>query len=389
MFYSNAAMVIGLGSILYVIYKAFHFPEKKEKYSQLAVILGILFTFIGIAIGLYFFNTTDIDNSINDLLSGLKTAFITSIAGQIASIYINWSIKSKNLDTGEKEDEVDIRDLLKALLSIEKSIAGDGETTLLTQIQKFRTTTQDHLSDLNQSFKDFASDMAENNSKALIEALENVMRDFNTKINEQFGDNFKKLNEAVGKMLEWQIEYKSFVEQTSSQLREVVRLVQTSVLSVEETQKIISGLVEKSSVYLETANKLDLLLNSTNSSLTSLNSISEHSKDLFPRLENNLHSLTNNVNNMITSVGHKVNSQVDTLNDSYLNMQKQIEHMVNQTAHNLDEQVTKLDQELGNELKKSLTSLGSQLISLSNRFVTDYTPLTDKLKRLVEMNREN
>jgi len=41
--------------------------------------------------------------------------------------------------------------------------------------------------------------MAENNSKALIEALQEVIRDFNAKINEQFGENFKQLNEAVGK----------------------------------------------------------------------------------------------------------------------------------------------------------------------------------------------
>ena len=48
----------------------------------------------------------------------------------------------------------------------------------------------------------------EDNSKSLIEALEEVIRDFNTKISEQLGDNFKKFNESLSIMLEWHKEYK-------------------------------------------------------------------------------------------------------------------------------------------------------------------------------------
>ena len=43
--------------------------------------------------------------------------------------------------------------------------------------------------------------MADGNSKALISALQDVIRDFNVKISEQFGDNFKQLNVAVGRLL--------------------------------------------------------------------------------------------------------------------------------------------------------------------------------------------
>ena len=50
--------------------------------------------------------------------------------------------------------------------------------------------------------------MVDANKKALIDALGADMRDFNNKIDEQYGDNFKRLNESVGKMLEWQKEYK-------------------------------------------------------------------------------------------------------------------------------------------------------------------------------------
>ena len=63
---------------------------------------------------------------------------------------------------------------------------------MLTQLQKLRTTFSDKQDDLIRAFNEFADRMAENNTKALIEALEEVMRNFNTKINEQFGDNFRR-----------------------------------------------------------------------------------------------------------------------------------------------------------------------------------------------------
>jgi hypothetical protein len=49
------------------------------------------------------------------------------------------------------------------------------------------------------------------------------------------------------------------------------------------------------------------------------------------------------------------------------------------------EQISNLDAALTEELKKSLESLGRQLAALSERFVSDYAPLTDKLRRIVEM----
>lgn len=48
--------------------------------------LGVLGTFIGIYIGLREFETTDIDGSIEELLNGLKAAFITSIVGIMGAL---------------------------------------------------------------------------------------------------------------------------------------------------------------------------------------------------------------------------------------------------------------------------------------------------------------
>jgi hypothetical protein len=48
-------------------------------------------------------------------------------------------------------------------------------------------------------------------------------------------------------------------------------------------------------------------------------------------------------------------------------------------------QITALDTALQKELTKALESLGSQLTSLSKKFVEDYTPLTAKLHEVLNM----
>lgn len=63
---------------------------KKDLKSQI-ISVGVLGTFVGVFIGLQGFDPTDIINSVNDILIGLKTAFLTSIVGMsvatILSIY--------------------------------------------------------------------------------------------------------------------------------------------------------------------------------------------------------------------------------------------------------------------------------------------------------------
>lgn len=66
--------------------------EKRRWIDQLPSListLGVLGTFIGITIGLWFFDTDDLDNSIPKLLSGLKTAFFTSLAGMVGSLILS------------------------------------------------------------------------------------------------------------------------------------------------------------------------------------------------------------------------------------------------------------------------------------------------------------
>ena len=177
---------------------------------------GIFFTFLGNAQGLYGFDPTKVDASLPILLSGLKTAFFASVVGVFAALTIKLRYALQGLPTRDHDKKVEgatIDDLYGQLVAVQQSIAGKEDSTLLTQLKLTRTDTNDRLDRLQRSYTEFAQKVAENNSKALIQALQEVIRDFNTKISEQFGDNFKQLNLAVGKLLVWQDNYRTQISE--------------------------------------------------------------------------------------------------------------------------------------------------------------------------------
>ena len=72
----------------------------KDLKSQI-VSIGVLGTFVGIFIGLQAFNPENITDSVNDILVGLKTAFLTSIVGMSVSTILSVIQKFQ----GRAEDE--------------------------------------------------------------------------------------------------------------------------------------------------------------------------------------------------------------------------------------------------------------------------------------------
>ncbi|MBQ4405227.1 MAG: hypothetical protein II857_12595 [Selenomonadaceae bacterium] len=59
---------------------------------------------------------------------------------------------------------------------------------------------QDNNENVIRELKDFGKTLAESNSRAFIEALNDTMKDFNQKLTQQFGENFNRLNIAVGRL---------------------------------------------------------------------------------------------------------------------------------------------------------------------------------------------
>ncbi len=102
--------------------------------------LGILGTFVGIVVGLLHFEPTDIDTSIPNLLAGLKTAFITSLAGMGSAILLKilsttpilipQQSTKENTPASPEEILRTLIDQRQGINALRDAIAGKEETAL-------------------------------------------------------------------------------------------------------------------------------------------------------------------------------------------------------------------------------------------------------------------
>ncbi|MEQ8247669.1 MAG: hypothetical protein RID42_08295 [Alphaproteobacteria bacterium] len=416
--------------------------------------LGVLGTFTGILIGLLDFDVARIDDSVPQLLAGLKTAFTTSIVGIFGAILFRL-IRTiiPNVDSSEGVTPgdihaalVDIRDDGRAssartsdlLTELRKSISSDGDSSLLTQVQKLRTTVQDGQGELIREFRDFAKHMVENNQKAIIEALEQVIRDFNEKLTEQFGENFKQLNEAVSSLVVWQDKYREHVEALETRLDAAVQALESTQQSLESVrthaEKIPEAIQPLGPVMKGVNGQIEVMT----AHLEAIAGLRDKALEAFPVIENNLEKITTQMNANVERALERSNRVLSDAEESHTKLtssyqtfladaeksrerfsselegalkqmserssqefsrhgeliesaareaQKTINDSWAQSMERTNEQFENFDQQMQQELTRSLALLGQNLASISEKFVSDYTPLTQRLQELVSVAR--
>lgn len=395
------------------------------------ITIGIFATFYGIAIGLYRFDINNIDASLPRLIGGIKLAFWASVVGVGAALTlkIRYAIFGVTSTTNIQTEGATIDDLVVHLKNSSDSIArlqqamvGDEDSTLLTQLKLIRSDQNDKLDSLKRAFSDFAEKQAENNSKALIEALKEVIRDFNQKINEQFGDNFKQLNQAVGKINEWQEQYRL-------QMSEMIEQQKQTASDMSAAGKSFTQIVDNAKSFTIVAKELQLIIGtmselekSLHSNLKALAILVESARTGIPTIEKKVMEIITEVGNgakasseMISKqvtqstkdMGDAVQKQNSDISRNIQDMSSQLQQQValisseltkaiqrhnemignnlSELSKKTEQQVLALDAELASALKKSLDTLGQQLGALSTKFVNDYAPLTEKLQKVVEI----
>ncbi|MCY3772197.1 MAG: hypothetical protein OXG98_09270 [Gemmatimonadetes bacterium] len=420
--------------VVAIILVVFVFRKHVNSTASLVTVIGVLGTFCGIAWGLAHFNPANPDESIPELLDGLMFAFLTSICGIFASVVIKltelYKMK-KRTDSEESQPVVGatiddlaatLVDILSAiqngakenretLKSVEAALTGDGESTVLTQLQKLRTSFLDKQDEVIRAITAFSDQVAEDNTNALIEALESVMRDFNTKINEQFGDNFKHLNEAVGRVNDWQEQYRL-------QMNDLADVIAAAMESMDKSRQTLETITKQSDVFVATANHLEPVLQTLQEQLVSMNNqmeafstLSENARVAFPLIEERLEKLTTEFSeaaldtisrsqedvrnqrrnldrhaSQFDELVQKTHEQFEKLiNDTNTKLTAESERVFTESTRQIAQQISVLDKALEKALTESINSMGNQLASLSTKFVEDYGPLTSRLREVVRL----
>jgi hypothetical protein len=185
--------------------------------------VGIFFCFAGITWGLVDFDPGDVRDSVPHLLQGIRTSFWASVFGIGCALTIKLRLLffgEPALATSGVPSGATIDDLVAQLRQLERAVAGTGDSALLGQVKLARIDSNSHLEALNHSFQRFADNVVEANLEALVQALSKIVRDFNTRLDEQFGQNFKDLNSGVAKLVVWQKQYE---QQLNSLIEEEIR----------------------------------------------------------------------------------------------------------------------------------------------------------------------
>jgi len=355
----NPESAMGLASLLTIIVifsiissfviSIFCFKSGKAKeyvhYTPaLLTSLGIFGTFAGIVVGLMAFNANDIDGSIEGLLNGLKTAFLTSLVGIILSIIFK-IIQTSGLISPVKNTENVVytatpEDILNAISEQAKSIdklvlaiGGDSDGSILSQLKLLRgdindnqkltikssqetaetlKTINEQLTNQKEAFtkfsdklwikmQDFADMLSKSATETVIEALKQVITDFNNNLTEQFGENFKQLNEAVKELVTWQENYKV-------QISEMTEQYKLGVASISATEESVSKISSESKAIPETMNNLKEVMDVNQHQLNELERHLEAFKDIRDRAVEAVPEIRKQIDETVKTIADSVES---------------------------------------------------------------------------------
>ncbi len=394
-FDTNQVNSVILLLMLFVFIAGLWFTKKAEQVEfvqyvpTLLTTMGIFGTFLGIVLGLLDFNQADIEASIPLLLAGLKTAFITSLAGIFSSlIFKTLSTFSflKPKTTEESISQATPEAILGAMQAqvaetkiLKDAIVGNEESTLFGQLKILRGDINDNAKlSLNhakeqtekqqvlagkqqESFdsfseklwlklQDFADTLSKSATEQVIEALKQVITDFNNNLTEQFGDNFKQLNEAVIKLVEWQENYKN-------QLVEMQAQYSLGVQSISATELSVAHISEQSKVIPESMNELKGVMEVNQHQLAELERHLEVFKDMRDKAVEAVPQMQRHVEETVSNIS----SAVTIASDHYKTLLTESDDYIKTHTKTSNELLEKFV----NETEKGITTVGNSLITSS------------------------
>ena len=211
--------------------------------------LGILGTFIGLAIGLEHFNTgttAQMTQSIEPLMNGIKVAFHTSIFGMVFSLTFNAVYKRKLYD-----GECAVNDFVHAF---KKYVLPDTENNGMNQLislqgeqivamdkmyekmaQELERIIEPQFERLNRTVSEFETIMVRNET----EAIRQIVDTFINEMNASLGNSFYQLSESVSE------QYKSQKE-TADLMTELLKTTGSNTSNLHsinnETERLVATL---------------------------------------------------------------------------------------------------------------------------------------------------
>ena len=315
--------------------------------------------------------TETVSEKQSELLNGV-IPLLTTIQDSLTNEEIGVIAKLEVLTTtvSEKQDAL-LNGVKDALTPIQTSLA-DEQASVLTKLEALTTTVSDEHEKLRAEFETFSNNVAESitklANKELVGALKTVIDEFNTNMVSQFGDNFRHLNEAVDRMVEWQKEYRQIIEKLTEEFHVAVESIEKSRESVDLIAESSEAIALRSESIVTSTEKLDPILHTLNGQLETFDNMSRNAQNAFPIIKGSLDELTTGfsetVKKAIEDSHASMEGQREALEDQFDHIQKTVEKNTDQ----LSEMTSDFLDVVEKSVSQAQGSMNKQREALKNQF---------------------
>ncbi len=312
------------GFICFLVFRGAVKPNFRRIAPSLMTSAGIFGTFIGILVALLPFDSSPdkINASIDALLGGMSTAFISSCFGLGASIvsrYLWASSDYKHQQIGRGEQGI-INHL---------AIMSNKIDTMSTEIHELRSENRKQLENLMEVINEALTD----NLKALIDEIRDVItnqlgvtlktliEDINKALIDQFGKTIPEFKEAVELLNVWQKENKQHIEELTIAFNKAsvgIKSVENSCEKISETMESVDVII------VETKTRVDEI----NEILATFATMKNDAEKAFPTISKKLEDIGKN----LAESAEGLNGSKEKIEQSHKELSKQIEGVIEKAA---------------------------------------------------------
>ena len=349
----------------------------------LLVGLGILGTFVGLVWGLLPFSNIDfqqtenIRSAIQSLLSGVSTAFVTSVWGMLLSLLFNWIEKSS---IGWVSSKISV---------LQRTL--DQLFTLTTQ-EEIAFRQEDELAQQTQALKAFSTDLANEIKSAMADGRQELIRElhsatkaFSSTITEQLEPPFNNLNTALEEL------QRQKEESSTDAIQQLVEEFQKSLSGSATTQmEALAETVSKASESLITLpEQLGGMMVGVQEQVDQTRQLlSETSQDQTAQMKSMMDGMLNAFQSAIDTYQAGLSATTDSVNEEMKQIANSMRNLLESAANLTDAQLAQRMADMETTSSESLQTLQTAITDLQQVLTQTAAQTTEESSVMITRMRE-
>lgn len=247
----------------------------------------------------------------------------------------------------------------------------DTNIEFVNKMQEYHEYFNEFSKILWDKIDNFTEILSKSATEAIIEALRDVIRDFNKNITDQFGDNFKELNSAVFKLVEWQENYKEQLSEMKKQYDtsvEAISSIETSLNTAAQSSKeiptnmaLMEDILSINKKQLdELGEHLQAFAEIKDKAVSALPSIAEYIEQMKLQINDtisklsgiyneyvqNINSLQEKVFSDVKQISDNISNETKVLSDGYQTYMTNSEKLQNNFAKGIEQTIATIDKHI-------------------------------------------